>query len=532
VQEHGDAEARTRTWDHLVNSEALYQLSYFGAGVRCRTHRIGLTFAAAIVRTPAVAPRTPTAHQPGFRHPFPPRARSTPMTGGGDELDRVVAAVRERTTPDADERALVERVVDEALDRVQEAAADLPVEADVVHVGSTARNTWLPGNRDVDVFLRVPTDADDAELEAYGLEVGHAALPNGEEVYADHPYVQGSIEGVAVDVVPCYRVDRAADARSPVDRTPFHTEYVQDRLTAELAADVRVAKQFLDAHGVYGSDLRTRGCSGYLTELLVLAHGSVAGLLAAATDWTPPVDYDPADSGRERFDAPLSVVDPTDPDRNVAAVVTAESVARIQHACRDLLADPRDPAFEPHERSPVTREELESRFDRRGTTPVALTGDRPEITDDQLYPQLRSSLDGLGAALDRRGFESLRGTILTDDDRIGLLLELAVAERPAVERHEGPPVHLAAHASSFRQRYAADPDCVGPFIDGDRYVVERPREFTTAAAFLRSDALADVGLGADCRDPLLAGEVLIGDAVAGLAERFRLQLRNYVDPRP
>jgi tRNA nucleotidyltransferase (CCA-adding enzyme) len=454
------------------------------------------------------------------------------MTDGAEELDRVVATVRERTTPSEDERALVERVVDEAMDRVRDAAADLPVDADVVHVGSTARNTWLPGNRDVDVFLRVPTDCDDADLEAYGLEVGHAALPDGEEVYADHPYVHGAIEGVAVDVVPCYRIDRAADARSPVDRTPFHTEYVRDRLTDDLAAEVRVAKQFLEAHGVYGSDLRTRGCSGYLTELLVLAHGAAAELVAAAADWAPPVAYDPANSGRERFDAPLSVVDPTDPDRNVAAVVTAESVARIQHACRDLLADPQDGAFAARERSPVTRDELDRWLDRRETTPVALTGGRPTITDDQLYPQLRSSLDGVRAALDRRGFESLRGTVLADGDRIGLLLELAVAERPAVERHAGPPVHLAGHASSFRQRYADDPECVGPFIDGDRYVVERPREFTTAAAFLRSDALADAGLGADCRDPLVAGEVLTGEAVAGLADRFGRQLRDYVDPRP
>ncbi|NIS30872.1 MAG: tRNA CCA-pyrophosphorylase, partial [Actinobacteria bacterium] len=54
------------------------------------------------------------------------------------------------------------------------------------------------------------------------------------------------------------------------DRTPFHAAYVEGRLNDELAAEVRVLKQLLEGIGVYGSDLKTRGFSGYLTELLVL----------------------------------------------------------------------------------------------------------------------------------------------------------------------------------------------------------------------------------------------------------------------
>ena len=197
-----------------------------------------------------------------------------------DEVDTVVERVRERVEPDDDERARLESVVEELTAPAEAAFAGLPVEADVVLAGSTARETWLAGERDVDLFVRLPPDLDREQLREYGLTVGHAVV-DGREEYAEHPYVVGELDGFGVDVVPCYALDDATEIRSAVDRTPFHTRYVRDRLDRERASDVRVAKQFLTGIGVYGSDLRTRGFSGYLTALLVLEYGGFRELLAA-----------------------------------------------------------------------------------------------------------------------------------------------------------------------------------------------------------------------------------------------------------
>ena len=248
-----------------------------------------------------------------------------------DEFDAVVARVRERVTPDAEERARLEAVADEVVERARAAVADLDVDAAVVRVGSTARGTWTAGDRDVDVFVRFPPSLDRERLEAYGLRVGHAAVPNGHEEYAEHPYVKGTVDGYDVDLVPCYAVDDATEAQSAVDRTPFHTRYVEDRIDDELAADVRVAKRFLKAVGVYGSDLKTRGFSGYLTELLVVEYGGFRPLVeAVASDWHPPVRFDPEGHGRTEFDDPLVFVDPTDPERNCSRTrATTASNPRI-----------------------------------------------------------------------------------------------------------------------------------------------------------------------------------------------------------
>ncbi|AEM58334.1 tRNA CCA-pyrophosphorylase [Haloarcula hispanica N601] len=476
-----------------------------------------------------------------------------------DEFDAVVEEMRARASPTDDERAQLQRVADAVMADAEAAIADLPVAAEVVQVGSTARGTWTAGDRDVDVFVCFPPSLDREALEEYGLTVGHEVLPDGREEYAEHPYVVGEREGYAVDLVPCYAVEDATEIQSAVDRTPFHTRYLQERLDDDGAGEVRVAKQFLKGIGVYGSDLRTCGFSGYLTELLVLEYGGFRAFVEAVADWYPPVRLDPEDHGSETFDDPLVVIDPTDPERNVAAVLSATNVARLQHYARDLLAEPRASLFTEDDPEPFAAPDIEAAVSQRETTPMALRFVAPDVVDDQLWPQLRKSLDGLCSELDRLGFEVLRSAAFVEDgsgddggravdsarataggdsgspaqrDAV-LLLEFAVAERPAVERHEGPPVHVREHASGFFEKYDDDPEVAGPFIDGDRYVVERPRAITTAAGFLSSDAVFDVGLGPRIESALEDGyEVLVGTEITALADGFGVDLADYFEPKP
>jgi len=457
-----------------------------------------------------------------------------------DDLAATLATVREQTTPSPAERDRLTAVTADLRERAAAAVADLPApadEADVLQVGSTARGTWLPGDRDVDLFVRFPTALDRDELERFGLQVGHAVLPAGVEEYAEHPYVRGTHEGFDVDLVPCFDVETATDGRTAVDRTPFHTAYLERLLDDELAADVRVFKQFLTAVGAYGSDLRTRGFSGYLTELLVAAHDGLEPLLRAAADWQPPVRFDPEGHGTTAFDDPLVVVDPTDPERNVAAVCARENVARLQHHARRLLADPDPDRFRLREPTPLDAAGVRAHVDRRGTDPVAVDFRAPAVVDDQLYPQLRRSLAGIERELDDRGFDVFRSATFAaphDGDeprRAVLLFELASRTIPAVERHEGPPVHVGEHAAGFYDAYADSESC-GPFLDGDRYVVERDRTHRDAATFLRETSFSEIALGAQIESALTADYTVHTDAaVADLAAPFGTELREYFEPQ-
>ena len=510
------AAARTRTWDNHVNSVALYQLSYGGSLPGSRIGKIGVSFRACIDTL------SRTCEQ------------RVCMSGEDeledDEFDRVARRVLERVTPDDAERAAMEAAVERLVERTTEALAERLVDADIVQVGSTARGTWLAGDRDIDLFVCFSPSLERAELRRHGLDIGHEVLPEGREEYAEHPYVVGEIEGFDVDLVPCYAVDEATEIQSAVDRTPFHTRYLRERITPDLAADIRVCKQFLTGIGVYGSDLRTKGFSGYLTELLVVEYGGFRPLLEAAADWSPPVTLDPEDHAAASFRDPLVVIDPTDPERNVAAVLSTENVARFQHFARDLLDDPREEVFFPEYGNAVSAADVRTAFDARGTTPFAISFERPDIVDDQLWPQLDRSREGVADELVRRGFDIFRTAAFANEERVVLLFELAVAERPRVERHTGPPVQVRAHAERFYDAYE-DSDAYGPFIEDDRYVVERTREFVSAEEFLSSDALLDVALGTQVESALReAYELLAGDELGALATEFGVELAQYLSP--
>ncbi len=71
--------------------------------------------------------------------------------------------------------------------------------------------------------------------------------------------------------------------------------------------------------GVYGSELKTQGFSGYLTELLIIHYGSFENTVKEACFWKPGEKIDLMQHSKIKYDEPLVMVDPTDPKRNVAA---------------------------------------------------------------------------------------------------------------------------------------------------------------------------------------------------------------------
>ncbi|HNQ55505.1 MAG TPA: CCA tRNA nucleotidyltransferase, partial [Methanothrix sp.] len=248
------------------------------------------------------------------------------------------------------------------------------------------RGTWLAGDYDLDIFLGVGVE-DDLEK---ALELARRISPDHREKYAEHPYIQARIDGFEVDLVPCYLVDDAAHLRSAVDRTPFHNRYVKQRI-AGLEDEVLLLKQFMKGSGVYGSELRVGGFSGYLAELLVLCYGSFAAVIEAASLWKPGLKLDLEGRGRVEQADPLVVVDPVDPGRNVAAALTLNRMLQFALAARTFMARPHIEFFFANPPAPLSDREIEALMEERGTLPLLIEFAAPDVVEDVLYPQLRKA---------------------------------------------------------------------------------------------------------------------------------------------
>ena len=375
-------------------------------------------------------------------------------------------------------------------------------------VGSVARNTWIAGEHDIDVFLLFPPSLSREALEERGLSLARtiAAQFSGSffEKYAEHPYICASIDGYDVDLVPCFDVPSAAAIQSAVDRTPFHTRYITDKING-LVDDVLLLKQFARAGGIYGSDQMTEGFSGYLCELLVLYYGGFSSLLAAASGWRPGIAIDPEHHAAKVFDEPLVVIDPVDPKRNVAAAVSLTRMMGFVELARGYCAAPSVSFFTLPEHPPSTLEELAAILHKRRTYLYSITFATPPLIPEIVVPQLKRSVAVIAELLERNGFPVTNARYELGEIRCIFLFELLVRELPFVRIHEGPPLWNRGNADKFFEKYA-DGQCGGlPFISEGKYAVEVKREFPDATLLLTSGAVLKTSLGKHVRISLEQG---------------------------
>lgn len=405
------------------------------------------------------------------------------------------ALARIRPTPEEKEAILA--VAEEII-----AAINRSGRAEAMLVGSVARGTWVRGDRDLDIFMlhdpALPRDYLENEGLTLARDVAKKFGESWREKYAEHPYINATIRGLDVDLVPCYKVASGAEIRSAVDRTPFHTRYIRERIRP-FVDDVLLLKQFAKAGGVYGSDQMTEGFAGYLCELLVLHYGGFTPLVTAAAHWKPGLFIDIEHHAVRSFAEPMVVVDPVDPKRNVAASVSLSQMFSFVELCRGYLEGPSEAFFFPPPIVALDREGFAVELARRGTKLYAISFATPPFIPDVVVPQLRRSLDGVRALLERSGFVVNRAEEAMGEERCVLVFEFFCDEMPGIVRHFGPPVWSRENAAKFAAKWRSEERFAGPYIEDGRYVVEIARKYTRAADLLKSSEVLGVGLGKHVR---------------------------------
>jgi tRNA nucleotidyltransferase (CCA-adding enzyme) len=420
---------------------------------------------------------------------------------GGPEAARIEAAVARRIAPTAEFLARVARARDDLVARAVEVARarSSPLVRALV-AGSAARGTFLQDRLDIDLFLLFPPDLPRDRLREEGLGIGRGVLTQTETRYAEHPYLRGEFGGFRVDAVPGFAITDPSHPLSPVDRTPFHQQYLESRETPELVSEVRLAKQFLRTLGVYGSEARTEGFSGYLVELLVLRSGSFHAFLEDVRGWRIPARLAPPGHEPPRLpeDVALVLADPVDPHRNVASALSRRNLGLLITAVRLYLERPAESWFEPRAELPLTKEEALRRIHERATHVSIVELHRPDLVDDTLYPQVRKAERVLGEELVRLGFELVGTASAVDPARVLVALEVAHRDRSAVRRRDGPPAGID-RVGEFLDKWSAQdaPVLQGPYVRDDGSLGVETREASREVEAVVRARLPQLSLGKD-----------------------------------
>ncbi|ASJ03610.1 CCA-adding protein [Thermococcus profundus] len=431
------------------------------------------------------------------------------------DIEAIMGEVLRRIKPTEEERAFINGLMRELEDLVRETSEDLGLDVRPYFVGSLAKDTYLAGDHDVDLFLAFPLRTPLKKLREKGLELGRAIaeeLDSYEIAYAEHPYVRASYKGVKVDLVPCYDVKDWRDVRTAVDRSILHTEWVLENLKGRND-EVRLLKRFLKGIGAYGSEIYVRGFSGYLAEILVIKYGSFLEVLRNADFMLRQKIIDPGNWLKHEYetamktikreaeeDRPLVVIDPVDPRRNVAANLSWEKYGRFYFKAQEFLQNPSAGFFFPTE---FIGGDYLAELRRKGTHLVTLLFAVPEMVDDLLFPQLERSAKGFEKALAREGFAVLGWNIgRCKSGKAFIMLEVDRIERPMVRIHPGPEFFTNRGWDFYQKNERV-------WLVGKRLYAEKAVKESITDVILELLEKNQVAMGKNLRKPIKGTDVLV-----------------------
>ena len=299
--------------------------------------------------------------------------------------------------------------------KVEEAIKELGIEDkiyDVAMQGSYEKGTDLPASgSDMDLFVVFNTDVSEEEKNQYGLEIGRKVLNKDfaesqgwtnyydEEVTATSKYVQAFFkdgeQDVEVQIVPTKHLtleqirERKVDGKDieiGMERTPHQTEYMKTALKGK-EGEVRVLKKFMKDAGLYGSNLKQQGFSGYSAEVLIDKYDSFENVIDFFADLKGGDIVDKQGGGKRNKENAFSIIDPIDPNRDLVSAFSTQKIGKTINVAKKFKESGKIPEIEYREMDSTT-----------------ITFDSDEMNEDTLIGQVRKMANSYQSVLGKMGF--------------------------------------------------------------------------------------------------------------------------------
>ena len=466
-----------------------------------------------------------------------------------EKIDKVCRNVLKTVNPTKEDRSKIEALAGKLEKKLALAAKKARIKARIRVEGSVAKDTWLSGEPDIDIFMRMPRSTPRKSLGDICLCVARKATEGSKQVerFAEHPYLEAFVEDTRINVVPCYDA-KQGEWQSATDRTPFHTDYMKKHLVPKMRGQVRLLKKFMKGIGVYGAEIKTGGFSGYLCELLILQYGSFVKTLEAFARHRQRIVVDIEEHYRNGdseiallFSEPMVIVDPVDRGRNVASAVQAQRLHTFVAAAQAFLRTPDTSFFSPQETVLLRLEEAKQKLEARGSAVVFVVFDSVKAVPDVLWGQLYKSQRSLCKLVQLNDFKLLRDTAWSDEKTVNMFIfEVEQQTISPVKKHLGPPLDKEIECLRFLGKHVGNADTVcGPYVEDGRWVVILKRKYPDAAKLLNSrlkDGGRNAGVAEQISHTISKGyKILINEGVLGVYEKnleFAVFLTEFLDGRP
>lgn len=271
-------------------------------------------------------------------------------------LSKVIKEAKIEIRPREEDIAVVSAEAKKFKQALEESARKNKIVAEVSLGGSFAKGTLLKNKTyEVDVLLRfdkVHKDEISKLAEKLAVEMSQKMSVKLERIHGSRDYFRFHMKdsNVLFELIPVLLIRSAREAENVTDLSYFHVSYVRKKCSG-LEDEIRLAKSFCRANGIYGAESYIQGFSGYALECLIMQYKSFARMLKSLSKTKERIFLDPGrlyknkveigiQLNESKLKSPIVVIDPTNKERNALASLSGEMFGRFQDAAKAFLKKP------------------------------------------------------------------------------------------------------------------------------------------------------------------------------------------------
>ena len=354
----------------------------------------------------------------------------------------IIKKSKQIAIPNNTQRKKVDKIANQVFSLVNKEAKKQKAVVSVHFGGSYAKETWTPEKIDIDIFVKFKKTTSEKNFEKVGKKIGFDSLKKFKPYvrYSEHPFVEADIDGVGVNVVPCYDIKKG-EWKSAADRSTFHTEFMSEKLTGSMKDDIRILKCFLKINGMYGAEIAKQGFSGYVCEVLVYYLGSFENVLKKISKVK---NNEMIGESPRKFESPMVIIDPIDRNRNLGAAISIQNVTNFILIARNFLKKRSISYFKEKSKDKIPVELAKNT--------LVVNFKYKKRSDDIIYGQIKRAASSIESQMIKEGFNVLRSdAVAYDESKASLLFLLESLTISKNEVRTGPDVFSGDFSTKFIQ---------------------------------------------------------------------------------
>ena len=376
-------------------------------------------------------------------------------------------SILKKITPDKNEKKTVSDISKHFISKLSLKLK----EGKIILGGSVAKDTWIRGDADIDVFAifnKKYSKDDISKILEKRLKEAKFSI---KKIHGSRDYFQIKQGEYNFEVVPILDIKKAKDAKNITDVSPLHVKWVKSK-GKKILDEIRLTKAFCKANKLYGAESYIKGFSGYTLEILTVYYGSFEKLIENSKKWKGGLVIDIEkhyDGLNESKKSPLIVIDPVQNNRNTAAALSKEKFERFIEKAKEFSRNPNESFFE-----------MKSIDDEKLKGALVLGVKILKGKKDIIGSKLLKALDFIADRLKDEGYE-VENYDWEWDKNIKFWYFIKENELNEKYKHFGPPIKEEGHLKVFKRKYKN----YKLLRDDGRVYVELKRKYKDVFSFVR-----------------------------------------------